>query len=65
MDRRKAEGTRFTVNLVAPDSGETFIVGLENATLTTSAASRLNCANHSDCNSCLLVISLLNAFHHH
>ncbi len=34
MDSRKAEGMRFTVNLITPDSGEKFIVELENATLT-------------------------------
>ncbi|MBL8582543.1 MAG: MBL fold metallo-hydrolase, partial [Rhizobiaceae bacterium] len=34
MDSRKAEGLRFTMNLVTPDNGETFIVELENATLT-------------------------------
>jgi alkyl sulfatase BDS1-like metallo-beta-lactamase superfamily hydrolase len=34
MDSRKAEGMRFTVNLVTPDNGEKFIVELENATLT-------------------------------
>ncbi len=34
MDSRKAEGLRFTMNLITPDSGEKFIVELENATLT-------------------------------
>lgn len=34
MDSRKAEGLRFTINLVTPDTGETFLVELENATLT-------------------------------
>ena len=34
MDSRKAEGLRFTMNLVTPDNGEKFIVELENATLT-------------------------------
>ncbi len=34
MDARKAEGLRFTMNLVTPDNGERFIVELENATLT-------------------------------
>lgn len=34
MDSRKAEGMRFTINPVTPDSGEKFIVELENATLT-------------------------------
>ena len=34
MDSRKAEGMRFTINLDTPDTGETFIIELENATLT-------------------------------
>ncbi len=34
MDSRKAEGMRFTINLVTPDNGETFIIEMENATLT-------------------------------
>src|SRR5271157_1444385 len=34
MDSRKAEGLRFTMNLVTPDNGEKFIVELENGTLT-------------------------------
>lgn len=34
MDSRKAEGLRFTVNLITPDNGEKFLVEMENATLT-------------------------------
>ena len=34
MDSRKAEGLRFTMNLVTPDNGEKFLIELENATLT-------------------------------
>ena len=34
MDSAKAEGLRFTINLVTPDNGEKFIIELENATLT-------------------------------
>ncbi len=34
MDARKAEGLRFTMNLVTPDNGEKFIIELANATLT-------------------------------
>ena len=34
MDSRKAEGLRFTINLVTPDNGERFLIELENATLT-------------------------------
>jgi alkyl sulfatase BDS1-like metallo-beta-lactamase superfamily hydrolase len=37
MDSRKAEGLRFTINLVTPDNGERFIVELNNATLTNIA----------------------------
>jgi alkyl sulfatase BDS1-like metallo-beta-lactamase superfamily hydrolase len=34
MDSRKAEGIKFTMNLLTPDNGEKFVVELENATLT-------------------------------
>ncbi len=34
MDSRKAEGMRFTINLVTPDNGEKFLIEMENATLT-------------------------------
>jgi alkyl sulfatase BDS1-like metallo-beta-lactamase superfamily hydrolase len=34
MDPKKAEGQRFTINLVTPDNGERYLVELENATLT-------------------------------
>lgn len=37
MDSRKAEGLRFTMNLITPDNGEKFLVELENATLTNVA----------------------------
>ncbi|MBM5571974.1 MULTISPECIES: alkyl/aryl-sulfatase [Deefgea] len=35
LDPRKAEGLKFTINLVTPDNGEKFVVELSNATLTT------------------------------
>ena len=34
MDSRKADGLRFTINLITPDNGEKFLIELENATLT-------------------------------
>ena len=34
LDSAKAEGHRFTINLRTPDTGEEFLVELENATLT-------------------------------
>jgi alkyl sulfatase BDS1-like metallo-beta-lactamase superfamily hydrolase len=37
MDSRKAEGMRFTINLMTPDNGEKFLIELENATLTNIA----------------------------
>lgn len=37
MDSRKAEGLRFTINLVTPDTGEKFLIELSNATLTNIA----------------------------
>jgi len=36
MDSRKAEGMRFTMNLITPDNGEKFLVELANATLTNA-----------------------------
>jgi alkyl sulfatase BDS1-like metallo-beta-lactamase superfamily hydrolase len=35
MDPRKADGIRFTINLVTPDNSEKFVVEMSNATLTT------------------------------
>ena len=40
MDSRRAEGLRFTMNLVTPDNGETFLVELSNATLNNLAGYR-------------------------
>ena len=34
MDSRKAEGMRFTINLITSDNGEKFLVELEDSTLT-------------------------------
>jgi alkyl sulfatase BDS1-like metallo-beta-lactamase superfamily hydrolase len=34
MDSKKAEGMRFTINLITPDNGEKFCLEMENATLT-------------------------------
>jgi alkyl sulfatase BDS1-like metallo-beta-lactamase superfamily hydrolase len=34
IDPRKAEGMRFTINLVTPDNGEKYIIEMSNATLT-------------------------------
>ena len=34
MDPRRADGMRFTINLVTPDNGEKFLVEMSNATLT-------------------------------
>ena len=34
MDPRKADGMRFTINLVTPDNGEKYLVEMSNATLT-------------------------------
>jgi alkyl sulfatase BDS1-like metallo-beta-lactamase superfamily hydrolase len=35
MDPKKADGLRFTINLVTPDNGEKHVVEMSNATLTT------------------------------
>ena len=37
MDSRKAEGLAFTMNLATPDTGETFLIELRSATLTSIA----------------------------
>ena len=37
MDGRKAEGMKFTINLVTPDNGEKFAIELDNGTLTNTA----------------------------
>lgn len=34
MDSRKADGMRWTINLVTPDNGEKYLVEMSNATLT-------------------------------
>jgi alkyl sulfatase BDS1-like metallo-beta-lactamase superfamily hydrolase len=34
MDPKKADGLRFTINLVTPDNGEKYLVEMSNATLT-------------------------------
>jgi alkyl sulfatase BDS1-like metallo-beta-lactamase superfamily hydrolase len=34
LDSKKAEGIRFTINLVTPDNGEKYVVELSNSTLT-------------------------------
>ena len=34
MDPRKADGMRFTINLVTPDNGEKYLIEMSNATLT-------------------------------
>jgi alkyl sulfatase BDS1-like metallo-beta-lactamase superfamily hydrolase len=35
MDPKKADGMKFTINLVTPDNGEEYVVEMSNATLTT------------------------------
>ena len=34
MDSRRAEGMRFSINLITPDNREKFLIEMENATLT-------------------------------
>jgi alkyl sulfatase BDS1-like metallo-beta-lactamase superfamily hydrolase len=34
LDSKKAEGLKFTVNLITPDNGEKYVVELNNSTLT-------------------------------
>jgi alkyl sulfatase BDS1-like metallo-beta-lactamase superfamily hydrolase len=35
VDPKKADGLKFTINLVTPDNGEQYVVEMSNATLTT------------------------------
>jgi alkyl sulfatase BDS1-like metallo-beta-lactamase superfamily hydrolase len=35
MDPKKAEGLKFTIDLVTPDNGEQYVIEMSNATLTT------------------------------
>ena len=35
LDSRKAEGMSFTIDLVTPDTGETYVIERSNATLTS------------------------------
>jgi alkyl sulfatase BDS1-like metallo-beta-lactamase superfamily hydrolase len=34
MDPKRADGMKFTINLVTPDNGEKYLIELSNATLT-------------------------------
>jgi alkyl sulfatase BDS1-like metallo-beta-lactamase superfamily hydrolase len=34
VDPKKADGLRFTINLITPDNGEKFLVEMSNSTLT-------------------------------
>jgi alkyl sulfatase BDS1-like metallo-beta-lactamase superfamily hydrolase len=48
MDSRKAEGMRFSINLITPDNGEKFLVELENATLTNIAGFQVKTPDLTD-----------------
>lgn len=45
MDPRRAEGLEVTINLVTPDTDETFLIELSNATLTNIAGYKADDAN--------------------
>lgn len=34
LDSKKAEGMKFTINLVTPDNGENYVIEMSNSTLT-------------------------------
>ena len=42
VDPKKADGLRFTINLVTPDNGERFLVEMSNATLTNIKGVKAN-----------------------
>jgi len=45
LDSEKAEGERFTINLVTPDNGERFVVELSNSALTCIAGQQADDAD--------------------
>jgi alkyl sulfatase BDS1-like metallo-beta-lactamase superfamily hydrolase len=63
MDPRKAEGLRFTINLVTPDNGEKYLVEMSNATLTNIKGQQAKNAdltitlNRSDLNMVMMGVS--------
>jgi alkyl sulfatase BDS1-like metallo-beta-lactamase superfamily hydrolase len=42
MDPKRADGMRFTINLVTPDNGEKYLVEMSNATLTNIKGQQAN-----------------------
>jgi len=42
MDPKKADGMRFTINLVTPDNGDKYLVEMSNATLTNIKGEQAN-----------------------
>ncbi|WP_298441931.1 alkyl sulfatase dimerization domain-containing protein [uncultured Ferrimonas sp.] len=45
IDAEKAEGLNFVINLITPDTGETFVIELSNATMTTIAGEQADNAD--------------------
>jgi alkyl sulfatase BDS1-like metallo-beta-lactamase superfamily hydrolase len=60
MDSRKAEGMKFTINLITPDTGEKFLIEMSNSTLTNikgfqdSKAALTITLNRSDLNQVMM-----------
>jgi alkyl sulfatase BDS1-like metallo-beta-lactamase superfamily hydrolase len=63
MDPKKAEGMRFTINLITPDNGEKYLVELSNATLTNIKGQQAKNAdltitiNRADLNAVMMGVS--------
>ncbi len=63
MDPKRAEGMRFTINLVTPDNGEKYLVELSNATLTNIEGQQAKhpdltiTLNRADLNSVMMGVS--------
>jgi alkyl sulfatase BDS1-like metallo-beta-lactamase superfamily hydrolase len=63
IDPRKADGMRFTINLVTPDNGEKYLIEMSNATLTNIKGEQAKNAdltitlNRADLNGVMMGIS--------
>ena len=45
VDSKKAEGMQFTINLVTPDNGESYVIEMSNSTLTNISGQLANTPN--------------------
>ncbi len=65
IDPRKADGMRFTINLVTPDNGEKYLIEMSNATLTNIKGEQAKSpdltitVNRADLNQVMMGVELL------